>query len=188
MSVRERIEDAKLLWNAGRKEGAFIQILIAVAATARKRYPKPPKGQKPVPDAQRPYRGEYANDGNSFKTFLLDEMDKITGGMKYNVAFPFQGRDKVPLEDILYVHLRCHMVHEGETSPAITFTEPVMSDGKSLSVLRLTNPFGLPEFWLWNMARVVVQAPENRDLFRDYAINNPPSVQEQAASEGAQNA
>jgi hypothetical protein len=36
MSVRERIEDAKMLWNAGRKEGAFIMILIAVAATARK--------------------------------------------------------------------------------------------------------------------------------------------------------
>jgi hypothetical protein len=35
MSVRERIEDAKMLWEAGRKEGAFVMILIAVA--------KPPK-------------------------------------------------------------------------------------------------------------------------------------------------
>jgi hypothetical protein len=71
MSVRERIEDAKLLWNAVRKEGAFVQILIAVASTARKWYPKPPKGVKPVPDGQRPRPGEYANDGNSFKTFEL---------------------------------------------------------------------------------------------------------------------
>jgi hypothetical protein len=164
-----------MLWNAGRKEGAFIQILIAVAATARKRYPKPPKGMKPVPETQRPHPGEYASDSNSFKTFLLDEMEKVTGGMKYNVAFPFGAKDKVPLEDILYVHLRCHMVHEGKTPPTITFTEPVIEDGKSYSVLRLRDPFGLPEFWLWNMARVVAQAPENRDLFRDYAINNQPS-------------
>jgi hypothetical protein len=172
MSVRERIEDAKMLWNAGRKEGAFIQILIAVAATARKRYPKPLKGKKPVPETQRPHPGEDASDSKSFKTFLLDEMEKITGGMKYNVAFPFQGKDKVPLEDILYAHLRCHMVHEGETPPTITFTEPVIENGRPLSVLQLRDPLGLPEFWLWNMARVVAQAPENRDLFRDYAINN----------------
>jgi hypothetical protein len=147
-------------------------ILIGVAATARKRYPKAPKGKKPVPDTQRPYRGEYANDSNSFKTFLLDEMDKITGGMKYNVAFPFRGRDKVPLEEILYAHLRCHMVHKGETPPTITFTEPVVKDGKSQSVLKLTDPLSLPKFWLWNMARGVAQAPENRELFKDYAINN----------------
>src|SRR4051794_18931535 len=112
-------------------------ILIAVAATARKRYPKPPKGKKPVPDTQRPHPGDYANDGNAFKTFLLDEMDKITGGMKYNVAIPFRGREKVPLEEILYAHLRCHMVHEGETPPTITFTEPAVNDGRSQSVLRL---------------------------------------------------
>ena len=171
MSVIERIEDAKLLWNAGRKEGAFVQILIAVAATARKRYPKPPKGVKPVRDDQRPRPGEYAKDDKSFKTFMLDEMDKITDGMKYHVAFPFQGNDKTPLEDILYTHLRCHMVHEGETPPTITFTEPVIEDGKSYSVLKLTDPLGFPEMWMWNLARVVAQAPENRDLFKDYAIN-----------------
>ncbi len=172
MSVKERIEDAKLLWDAGRKEGAFIMILVAVAATARKRYPKPPKGKKPVPETQRPHPGEYASDSNSFKTFLLDEMEKITGGVKYNFAVPFQGKDKVALEDILYAHLRCHMVHEGETPPTITFTEPVVENGKSQSVLRLRDPLGLPEFWLWNMARVVAESPENRPLFKDYAINN----------------
>jgi hypothetical protein len=30
------------------------------------------------------------------------------------------------------------MVHEGETPPTITFTEPVIEDGKSFSVLRTT--------------------------------------------------
>jgi hypothetical protein len=99
-------------------------------------------------------------------------MEKITGGMKYNVAFPFQGKDKVPLEEILYAHLRCHMVHEGETPPTIAFTEPIIEDDRSQSLLRLRDPLGLPEFWLWNMARVVAQAAENKPLFNDYAINN----------------
>jgi hypothetical protein len=173
MSVRERIEDAKLLWDAGRKEGAFVQILVAVASTARKRHPKPPKGSKPVPEERRPRPGEYATDAKAFKAFILDEMDKITGGPKYGVALPFQGKDKVPLEEILYTHLRCHMVHEGATPPSITFTEHIIHEGKSRSILRLTDPLGFPEFWMWNMARAVAQAPENRDLFRDYPINAP---------------
>lgn len=171
MSVRERIEDAKALWETGRKEGAFIQILIAAAATARKRYPKPPP-KTPLIPGRRPQPGEPAPDNVAFRTFILDEMDKITGGMKYNVAFPFQGSDKVPLEHILYNQLRCHLLHEGETPKSIVFTEPVIENGKSYSVLKLTDPLGFPEYWLWNLARAVAQAPENADLFRDYAINN----------------
>jgi hypothetical protein len=41
MSVRERLEDAQLLWNNGRIHGAWIQVLIAAAATSRIRFPRP---------------------------------------------------------------------------------------------------------------------------------------------------
>jgi hypothetical protein len=126
-----------------------------------------------VPEGQRPHPGEYATDGVAFKTFMLDEMDKITGGIKYNVAFPFRGNDKTSLEDIFYAHLRCNLIHEGETPPTIYFTEPVIQDGQSHSLLKLTDPLGIPQFWMWNLARVVAQAPENRDFFRDYPINKP---------------
>jgi hypothetical protein len=68
------------------------------------------------------------------------------------------------------------MLHEGETPPSITFTEPVLKDGKSFSLLKLNDPFGLPEFWLWNMAKMVAQAPENRGQFSDYGINNPGKI------------
>lgn len=61
-------------------------------------------------------------DGEAFKRFVLDEMDKITGGPKYNVAFPFLGHDNVPLEDILYTHLRCHLVHEAAMPESIYVT------------------------------------------------------------------
>src|SRR5260370_28339179 len=158
LGIRRRIEDARVLWQAGRKEGAFGQILIAVAATARKRYPLPPQGAKPVPDDQRPNPGEYAKDGNGFKTFILDEMEKITGGLKYNVAFPFQG-ETTPLEDILYEHLRCVLVHEGGMPDSITLLEPVHEGGKKFNVLRLRDPLAVPDGWVDNLLTVVVQAP-----------------------------
>ncbi len=43
MSIKARIEDAEVLWQHGRKEGAWVLALIAAAATSRKRYPKPIK-------------------------------------------------------------------------------------------------------------------------------------------------
>jgi hypothetical protein len=39
MSLRERVEDAMLLSENGRRDGAFLVALIAVAATARRRFP-----------------------------------------------------------------------------------------------------------------------------------------------------
>lgn len=172
MSVRDRIDDALLLWKNGRRDGAFISILIAAAATARKRYPKPKRGEKAT--KPRPSPGEPASDSVAFKTFILDEMDKITGGPKYNVIFPFQGKD-TPFEDILYAYLRCELLHEGKTPATVRFTEPQIRDGKSYSVVELRDPLGIPIFWLWNLARAVAQAKENRPLFRDYTINNPPT-------------
>ena len=44
--IRNRIDDAKLLWESGRLDGAFLNALIAVAATARERYPKLKDGEK----------------------------------------------------------------------------------------------------------------------------------------------
>jgi hypothetical protein len=171
MSERDRIDDAVLLWKHARREGAFISILIAAAATARKRYPKPKRGEKVAKG--RPRAGEPASDNVAFKSFMLDEMDKITGGPKYNVVVPFQGKD-TPLEDILYTYLRCELLHEGKTPPSIRFTDPVIKDGKSYSVLELKDPIGIPINFLWNLARAVAQAKENRPLFKDYTINNPP--------------
>ena len=38
--IRDRLVDARLLWQNGRKNGAFIQALIALAGLASLRYPK----------------------------------------------------------------------------------------------------------------------------------------------------
>lgn len=168
MSVRERIEEAIHLWAAGRKAGACVPLLIAVAATARKRYPRPTKERPGVPHNVRPRAGQHASDNVAFKTFILDEMLTITGGkMKYNVAFPFQGKERVPPEEILYSHLRCPLVHEGEAK-AIYLTPAESRDGKIFSVLKLTDPFGFPEEWISNLCHVVVTAPENKEEFKEF--------------------
>jgi hypothetical protein len=149
MSVRQRLEDAKVLSSAGQREGSFIQVLIAAAATARKRYPRDQWG-----------------DGESFKNFIFDEMGVITGGPKYEVAFNFLGK-KTPLEDILYHHLRCQLVHEGAMPTSVVFTEPLIEDGRSYNALHLGTPLGFPVGWIERLATAVWLAPENDDLWQD---------------------
>jgi len=151
VSIRQRLEDARVLSAAGCQEGAFIQVLIAAAATSRKRY-----------------RQNEWDDGEAFKNFIYDEMGVITGGPKYNVALPFQGKD-TPLEDILYHHLRCQLVHDGAMPETVRFTEPAFKDGSLCHVLHLGDPLGFPAGWIENVATAVWLAPENDDLWPDEA-------------------
>jgi len=150
MSIKDRLEDADLLSRHGRKEGALVLVLVAVAATSRRRYPKK----------------KVCRDGEAFKRFIRDEMATVTGGPDKNVAFPFDGKQNVPLEDILYTHLRCQLFHEGEMPGTIVFTQPKRHEGRVCNVLHLTQPLGFPEGWVDNLAKAVREAPENRDLFR----------------------
>lgn len=163
MSIRDRLEDARVLSSAGRREGAFVHVLIAAAATARKRYP----------------RDEW-DDGESFRNFVYDEMGVITGGPKYNVAFPFMGRE-TPLENILYHHLRCQLVHEGTMPDSIVFTEPLSKDASTCDVLHLGTPLGFPVGWIERLATAVWLAPENDSLWPD------ESDKRRAAGEGLGN-
>jgi hypothetical protein len=149
MSIRARIEDAQFLLTVGRREGAFIQVLIAAAATSKKRYG----------------RAKW-DDADAFKNFIYDELGVITNGPKYGVAFPFKGAN-TPLEDIFYYHLRCQLVHEGEMPETIVFTEPVREDGNTFSQVQLRDPFGFPASWIGTLAIAVWLAPENDDLWAD---------------------
>ena len=150
MSVRQRLEDGLFLWSKGRKQSAFTLILIAVAATARKRYP----------------RSTIQGDGEAFRKFCLDEMGAITDGPSKNVAIAYEGDERVPLEKILYDHLRCELVHKGAMPETIEFSPPRLRDGRIYHVLRLRSPLGFPEGWVHNLAKVVATAPENADEFR----------------------
>ena len=83
-------------------------VLVAADATSKKRYPN------------------ESSVGKRFEKYILDEMSTITGGPKYDVAFPFDGQDKVPLERILYKYLRCELVHEAGRAYASNFALRMM--------------------------------------------------------------
>ncbi|MCI0423278.1 MAG: hypothetical protein L0312_29320 [Acidobacteria bacterium] len=157
MSIATLLEDAGALWKADRKIGAFVLVLVTVSATARKRYPR---GTRSWKDPQKDM-----SDSEAFMRFVLDEMDKITGGPKYNVAFPFLGKDKVPLEEILYTHLRCQLVHEAAMPDSIYLTPTEKHGDRIQHVLKLTQPLGFPEGWINNLAVAVRMAPENSEEF-----------------------
>lgn len=151
MSVRKRLEDARVLSASGSRDGAFIQVLIAAAATSRKRYPHP----------------KYP-DNVAFKSFIYDEMGVITGGPKYEVKLPFEGKD-TPLEDILYKHFRNSFVHNAEMSSSVSFTKTEYEGGNTVHRLHLSSPLGFPAGWVEHIATAVWLAPENDGLWTDEA-------------------
>lgn len=146
MSTRDLVEDAKVLWDVGRKASAFALILIAFASTARLRYPWP------------------IDDNESFKRFILDGLPTILGTSDTAVSLLFKGK-RVPIEDILYTELRCQLIHEGELPDSIEFTPKTVQQGVVCDQITLTDPFGMPESWVLNMVKLVVNAPENASLF-----------------------
>ena len=144
MSIKARIKDAEVLWQYDRKEGAWLLALVAAAATSRKRYPKPIK------------------DSTAFKSFIRDVLPTLMYGK------PLQGTpnpkiflDKIPVEDIIYEHLRCNLVHEGEIAQEVAFSESTIVDGKLQATLVVGSPNLIPDFWVLNLMKAVKEAPEN---------------------------
>jgi hypothetical protein len=62
LSIQERLQDAELMRLNGHYGGTLLSVLIAVAATSRRRYPK----------------NQFNSDGVAFKRFLLDELPVYT--------------------------------------------------------------------------------------------------------------
>jgi hypothetical protein len=87
MKYTNRIRDSKLLFETGRVEGAFLNILLAISAAARIKYSKP------------------IHDSVAFSKYLEN-----TEAGRY--SFEFRGKPE-KLSKILYKWMRCEMAHEG---------------------------------------------------------------------------
>lgn len=87
MSIRNRLEDAQLLWRSGHLEGAFLSALVAVAATSRRKFPKPIK------------------DIDAFERFLNQ-------GWFARLSVEYRG-EAHPMFHIFYKWFRCELAHEG---------------------------------------------------------------------------
>ena len=133
--VHNRIDDAFFLWSSGRREGAFLSALIAVAATARRRYP-------------------HMKDREGFEQFLRDS-HSVRIGVEYR-------GECQQIEHIFYKWLRCQLVHEGGLPVDIQFMtddEPhlmsVRAGGAPEYVLKIGHG------WFHHMVSCVTQALEN---------------------------
>ncbi|SRR6266508_2780193 len=97
MSIQARIADARILWDAGRLEGAFLNVLVAVAAASRAKYPT------------------VKSDREAFERF-------VTESSKVSLSVEFRGQLH-PIAHILYKWLRCELIHEGAVPVDIVFME-----------------------------------------------------------------
>ncbi len=171
--IGDRLIDARILWQNDRKNGAFIQALIALAAVASLRYPEKtapkvyfdkmrkyhPNQASQIAAAEKKHKHKKLIDRQQFKCMVLDLLEDIIGGMqppKYNVSFPFSKDESTNIEDLFYHLLRCNAVHEGTFSSVAYLTEPTPEG----DVLRLTEPAGIPERWIANLVDALAKTPE----------------------------
>lgn len=154
MSIKSRVEDAMVLWNAGRKEGAWVLALVAAAATSRKRYPKP----------------QIKTDREAFTAFIRDITMTLVYGKPASDKRPAVVFGDVLLEEIIYKDMRCKLVHEGEIEETVVLDEYRLVDGNMTATMRVGGngkPHEFPDFWALHLLKAVREAPENRELFED---------------------
>src|SRR5690242_6510058 len=98
MTIARRVDDAEFLWEAGKREGAFLVALVAFAATGRRIRPRPTFG-----------------DRDAFQELFREEFYR---GLR--VVF----RDEpVLVYELFYKWLRCELVHEGGLPVGISLDE-----------------------------------------------------------------
>lgn len=140
MSIEDRLTDADLLWKHGRREGALLSVLVAIAATARKAFP------------------EITGDRASFEAFM-----KTTHG--WTIGVEHRGQ-VVDLDHLFYKWLRCELVHTG-TLPVDLRIEDQLGDPNANSVRAGGAPdytVLLGPGWYRFLVNAVRNAPANADI------------------------
>lgn len=153
MSIRARVEDAAILYSIGRPEGSLLAVLIAIAATSRRRRPK---GTASVRNP-----GALMGDGEAFEAFLNDEMERISRVINFNVEFRGHLHR---IEHIFYKWLRCDLAHEA-TMPSDVAFEPDPKPTVTRTGVRNDGTLVLSHGWLDGLVDAVIHAPENADQF-----------------------
>ena len=140
MSIRARVEDALFLYQSGRYEGAFLNALVAVAATARRKSPE-----------------RSLSDRECFEKFL----DKRQRGI---MKIEYRGElHTVP--HIFYKWFRCELIHEGKLPIDVKFIETnnlsVRAGGAPEYVLKISHG------WFHWLVNSVVEALCNENEFKN---------------------
>lgn len=141
MSIRDRLEDADLLWGHHRREGALLIVLVATAATARKTFP------------------QITGDRASFEAFMKTTHDRT-------ISVEYRGQ-QVDLDHLFYKWLRCELVHTA-TLPVDLRIDDTFSDPDSCSVRAGGAPNHavlLSPGWYYFLTSAIRNAAANSDAF-----------------------
>lgn len=86
-------------------------------------------------------------------------MPSIPGGI--DIVFQTDTNSTITLQDLLYKELRCNLLHEAVMPSNVSFSATKLVNGKPVAELHVGTPMKLPDFWVWNLAIAVADAPEN---------------------------
>lgn len=103
---QERVDDARLLWRAGRREGAFLMAIVAVVGRARLDFPEP------------------IGEGEAFRRF-------VESRFRIRLSAEYRG-EQWPIERLFYKWFRCEIVHKGGLPVDIKFKEDAEPDELSV--------------------------------------------------------
>ncbi len=177
MSVRHRLEDAIILSTIGRKDGALLSALVAVAATSRLRFPEMTQSNW--------HPKEPMRDGEAFQTFLTEETESVYGtGLRLQITAPFPDPKKpsgsttdLSHPAILYKYVRCALAHEGGLPHTVEFRSHA-DNALHASYVASENKFVFSENWLGSLVRAVVFAQENDAHFEEERKTNKLEVRQ----------
>jgi len=160
MSVTDRIDDARVLYSQGRRHGSLLAVLIAVTATARKRFPPVTPSRT---DATKPM-----GDIEAFTTFLHEELAK----MNVPLDRPLQFRNRpTTLEMLLYRFVRNELAPKPDQPFEVQFHA---ATGDAVEIDVVDDQLLVSDNLLDRLGRTVTQAPENTSLFSPRA--QPPGA------------
>jgi hypothetical protein len=162
VTIHQQVDDAAFLAQNGRYLGALTVLMLAVAASARKAFPK---GMKSI---ERPDR--EMSDRETFTLFLGGRIRKLLFG---DFGGPDSGTSGISVEFkgapydiafILYKFYRCELVHEGGLPEDVEFAASSPFDegaqtGKNLSVsISSGNRMVLDYGWIDVLRESVIRA------------------------------
>ncbi len=151
MSVTDRIDDARILYANGHRNGSLLAVLIAVTATARKRFPPTTKSRT---DPSKPM-----GDVEAFTTFLHEELSRM--GVPVDAPLVYRGR-AITLAMLLYRFVRNELAPKPEHHLEVQF-HPAAGDAVDIEMV--DDQLVVSDNLLDRLGRSVTQAAENRDLF-----------------------
>lgn len=163
MSIKDHLKDAKLLAENEHCDGALLSVIVAIAATSRRRYPS----------------DVVQRDRDAFTKFLADEMIVVFAGSTTNFIVRTPGADPdlwpgrmMPLQEALYEYVRCNLADKSILPAKVEFVD----DEQDYFVIDIDDTrIRLSRALFDRLYEVVIFAPENADLF-PRAAETPPDI------------